>query len=282
MDKLRMKISELLEFNGLNVDVFSHTDKQFLRCKCPQCEKGKSPALSIHRSLGFAVCFRCGVMYINQGMIYEEIRDSLISLNEPSKASLLGVAKTPNRMIEMMYTEVPKEGTPYLTGRNPLVGDWRVYGLMYDETSIYIPYYYFNELIYYQIRYTDGNPQRYNMPSLPSPIYIPSRSWDMMKPTIICEGPFDAIAIHSATNDFNVVGLVGKEVTSYKKRLLSNLSTPHYYLMLDKTQLSAKLKKDLSRYYDVSIIPMDGRDPEELLADLGQNEFVEYINSFLI
>lgn len=282
MEKVRVKISELLDFNGVGTNIFSHSDKQFLRCKCPNCEVGKSPALSIHKSLGFAVCFRCGIMYVNQGMVYEDIKESLIHLNEPSKTSLLGVLATPNRMIELMYDEVPKEGTPYLSNRNPFVEDWREYGLKYDETSIYIPYYYFNELIYYQLRYTDGGTQRYTMPSLPSPLYIPIKQWDMMKPTIICEGPFDAIAICSVTRDFNVVGLVGKEVTRYKKRLLSNLSTPHIYLMLDKTHLSRKIRGFLIDEYDVSIIPMDGRDPEELLVDLGKDEFLKYLNSFVI
>lgn len=273
MDKIILDINSLLEYNNKSVNDFE--GKEYLRCKCPNCPEGKSPALSIHKSLKFARCFRCGTLFINQGLHYEQLKDDLFSLEREDK-NICGVGKFPDSSITMLFDNVPMEGNEYLRSRNPHVTNWTKYHLGYDDNSIFIPYYYMNKLIFYQVRYMSGA-RRYNMPSLPSPLYFP-HEWDMTLPTIICEGPFDAIALDCAVGDkFNIVGLVGKELTNYKKRLLNNLSTPKYYIMLDEYELSKHLKEKNYNLRNAEIIYTDGPDPEELLNAMGRESFIEYI-----
>lgn len=274
MNKLYIDIKkELLDYNNKSITDFE--DKEFLRCKCPYCPPYKSPALSIHKSLNFAVCFRCGTLFINKGIHKDELIDSLVNIKTDS-INLSNIKDTPSDLLFDLYDKVPPEGDDYLTGRNSYVKDWTKYRLGHSDNEIFIPYFYLNNFIFYQIRYKSGD-RRYNMPRLPSPIYIPSE-WDIGKSTIICEGPFDAIALDCSVGDkFNIVALVGKEITTYKKRLLDNLSTNKYYIMLDESVLSSKIKGKLE---NSSIIPTYGDDPEELLNSMGIDEFRNYIDTY--
>lgn len=270
MDKEYIDLDSLLEFNHYTRKDFG--DKKFLRGKCPECPPEKLGALSIHRSMRWARCFRCDKIFIAKGLHIDEIKNELAEEQETT-VSASGIVKLANPMIQKLYKPVPKEGIEYLRNRNPLVDDWTRYKLGYDETSIFIPYYYMGELIFYQIRYMKGA-RRYNMPSIPSPIYI-AREWDYTKPTIISEGPFDVIANDNAVGDeFNIVGLVGKSLSQYKLQLLENLSTPQYYIMLDETELSEKIQ---SKLYGSRIIPTFGPDPEELEVQMGLEEYRKYI-----
>lgn len=274
MEKVYIDINELLEFNNKSFKDFG--DKEFLRCRCPNCPSVKAPALSIHKSLNFGVCFRCGILYLNKGIHKSKLNDGLSNLIINSPISFTGITRVPDKLIMELYDRVPPEGNEYLRGRNPFVRDWTVYDLRYAENEIFIPYYYMDRFIFYQIRYMSGD-RRYNMPSLPSPIYIPGGEWDISKDTLICEGPFDAMALHCSVGDlFNIVALVGKEVTKYKSQLLSYLSTGGYHIMLDEEILSKKIQKSLP---GSTVIHTDGPDPEELLDQLGLEEFRKYVLS---
>lgn len=261
---------EFLDFNHKTMNDFE--DKEYLRCKCPFCPDYKSPALSIHKSLNFAVCFRCGTLFINKGLPKEEVQETILNLTQED-VSISGITKTPSQLLIGLYDELSPEGNEYLRARNPFVKDWTKYKLRQAENEIFIPYYYLGKFIFYQIRYLSGD-RRYNMPSLPSPIYIPSE-WDICKDTIICEGPFDAIALDCSVGDrFNIVGVVGKELTKYKRQLLGNLSTRRYFIMLDDYPLSTKIAKGVR---NSKIIPTSGPDPEEMLCSMGLDKFRRYI-----
>lgn len=273
MDKVFTNINELLKFNHKTVADFE--GREYLRGKCPDCPPGKSPALSIHKSLIFARCFRCSKLFINKGMHYEDIICGTLG-GEVECPSICGVTHVPNPMIEILYEKVPKEGIEYLVNRNKYVTDWTKYRLGYDESSVFIPYYYMDRFIFYQLRYYTGD-RRYNMPSLPSPLYLP-HEWDITLPTIICEGPFDAIALDTTVGDlFNIVAVIGKELTKYKLRILSNLSTSNYYVMLDEYELSEDLINKNKYLDDARVIYSDGPDPEELLNSMGLEKFRQYI-----
>lgn len=269
-------IKSLMDFNKYTQKDF--IGKEYLRGRCPDCPSGKSPALSIHKSLKYAKCFRCDSIFINLGMHHEEIMDILLN-TEAEESSLCGIKKCPDPMVELFYDKVSPSGTEYLRNRNPFVQDWTKYNLGYDDKSIFIPYYYMGRMIFYQIRYMEGE-RRYNMPSLPSPIYLP-HEWNIFLPTIICEGPFDAIALDCSVGDkFNIIGLVGKELTAYKCQLISHLSTPKYYIMLDEEVLSNRLRYRNRLLSDATIIPTSGPDPEEVLLTLGMDGFRDYIDKW--
>ena len=154
MEKIQIDLNELLEFNHKTFRDFG--DRNFLRCRCPSCPPDKPPALSIHRSLDFAVCFRCGIVYMNTGLHKSNLSDGLLDLVEDSPISFTGIRQRPSEVIMELYDRVPPEGNEYLRKRNPFVEDWTVYKLGVADNEIFIPYFYLGNFIFYQIRYMSG------------------------------------------------------------------------------------------------------------------------------
>lgn len=267
-------------------------DRKF-RIRCPHCEEGKSPALSVLRDLSAGICFRCELLFLRDDTkgelkLDENFLEKLEQLKPPkSKDSLIMI----NTTILSLYNET--QGNDFLRKRDPYVSDWRYYGIREGDHEVITPYYLFGEMVYYQIRHYDPrgfrNPREVN-----APIYIPSDVehtpgyWYQDAPTVICEGPFDAIALSEArkrmSRKFNIAGLGGKVITRYRAELLHQLGVNRISIFLDEEELSKDLKGQMGPEFgwrNINIIPSSGPDPEEVLRILGMKKFIEFIEPYI-
>ena len=143
----------------------------------------------------------------------------------------------------------------------------------------------FGELVFFQIR--RYNPRGfYNPKDIDAPLFIPRERWYQDVPTIVCEGPFDAIALDCVRQNlkmtFNICALGGKVITSYRLTLLKLLGVSSMLVCLDETELSVAFKESVKgEFYPVVPIKADGRDPEEMLVQFGIDKYSEYIKNYL-
>jgi 5S rRNA maturation endonuclease (ribonuclease M5) len=109
---------------------------------------------------------------------------------------------------------------------------------------------------------------KYFLPPIKSkPFYFLDRGSDTF---VICEGPFDSIAIDLVFNNPNVIGVMGSTMTNAQINSFRDLLPENIVIWLDDTSLSEKLKLKLKAripYADFKVIESSGDDPEELLID---------------
>ena len=90
-------------------------------------------------------------------------------------------------------------------------------------------------------------------------------------PLVLCEGPFDAIAIKR-----NAIPLLGKNIqTNLMKKIVSS-KVEKIYIALDSDALKSSLKfceRFMNEGKEVHLLEMDDKDPSEL----GFNRFTELI-----
>ena len=81
-------------------------------------------------------------------------------------------------------------------------------------------------------------------------------------PLVLCEGPFDAIAIKR-----NAIPLLGKNIqTNLMKKIISS-KVEKIYIALDKDAVKASLnfcEKFMNEGKEVHLLEMDDKDPSEL------------------
>ena len=264
-------------------------DKKF-RVKCPFCEEGKTPALSILRNLKVGICFRCEKLFVNDSNLEtfdtkSDFISDLISLHS-DKESLCAI----NNSIFDLFSDI--DHNEFLEKRNPFVKDWNYYGIKQGENEVITPYYLFGELVYFQIR--KYNPRGfYNPKNVSAPLFIPSGvkakgRWYQDCPTVLVEGPFDAIAIDTvrqySNKKFNIAALGGKVMTELRSSLLKQLGVTNIVIFLDESVLSEDLSKDMRENYgfrNVSVIPSSGPDPEEVEREMGLEKFSDFVLSYV-
>lgn len=249
------------------------------RCKCPHCAEGKSPALSILGNLKVGICFRCEILFVNDEtrakLTTNDILESLELFKDDKNSQLTELSKE----IFDLFDKV--ENNEFLNKRNPYVKDWNIYGIKQGDKEVITPYYIFGKLVYYQIRRYD--PRGFHNPkNIEAPLFLPRGEWRSDEPTIIVEGPFDAIAMDCVRTYsgryFNIAALGGKVMTAYRLNLLKLLGTQLILVCLDETELSQKLKDSIySEFERIKVLRADGRDPEEMLRDFGIQQYSEYV-----
>lgn len=250
------------------------------RCKCPHCEEGKSPALSVLGNLKVGICFRCGILFVNDEtkakLTTDDILESLEIFKSEKKSSQLTEL---NKDIFDLFDDV--KNNEFLNNRNPYVQDWNEYGIKQGNKEVITPYYIFGRLVYYQIRRYE--PRGFHNPkNIEAPLFLPRGEWRSDEPTIIVEGPFDAIAMDCvrkySKRYFNIAALGGKVMTSYRLSLFKLLGTRLVLVCLDETELSKSLKDSVySEFERIRVLKADGRDPEEMLRDFGIEQYSEYV-----
>lgn len=140
--------------------------------------------------------------------------------------------------------------------------------------GIYIPFRWFNEDIYYQIRFFDQITPKYYMPPIQSkPVYIPKIiSEDKF---IFVEGVFDALACLKLYPDYTPIAVLGSYLTTYQIELLgSRFLFKKGKIFFDETYISKKIKEAFESSNlsildpELEIVESDGEDPEEKLLKL--------------
>ena len=85
-------------------------------------------------------------------------------------------------------------------------------------------------------------------------------NWNL--PIIICEGPFDALAIKR-----NVIPLLGKNIQKSLKKKLAKSEVQKIYIALDKDAMKQALafcEELINEGKEVYLVEMDGKDPSEM------------------
>jgi DNA primase len=162
-----------------------------------------------------------------------------------------------------------KHAMAYLKKRNITECDIIKYNLGYCEKGIYtnriiIPSYDENgNLNYFTARsFEKTNPIKYKNPNssrniIPFEFFI---NWDL--PLVLCEGPFDAIAIKR-----NVVPLLGKNIQSSLMKKIVMSSVSKIYIALDKDAQKQALnfcQQLMNEGKEVYLVNMQDKDPSEM------------------
>jgi DNA primase len=162
-----------------------------------------------------------------------------------------------------------KHAMAYLKKRNITECDIIKYNLGYCEKGVYanriiIPSYDDNgNLNYFTARsFEKTNPIKYKNPNssrniIPFEFFI---NWDL--PLVLCEGPFDAIAIKR-----NVIPLLGKNIQSSLMKKIVMSSVSKIYIALDKDAQKQALnfcQQLMNEGKEVYLVDMQDKDPSEM------------------
>jgi len=166
----------------------------------------------------------------------------------------------------------------YLRKRGVTESDRIKYHMGYCEEGEYrnmiiIPSYDFNgNLNYFTARSFEKEPfRKYKNPSVSRDIVPFEMFINWNSPLVLCEGPFDAIAIKR-----NAIPLLGKNIqTNLMKKIVSS-KVEKIYIALDSDAIKSSLKfceKFMNEGKEVHLLEMDDKDP----SDLGFKRFTELI-----
>ena len=270
----------------------------YYRVQCPldHCH-GHSLSMSISKDFRYGYCFRCETTFLQTGNRRLEDIESLDFLEEINKKEEGFYSSISDSILRVIGNLLPPEGTEYFRARNPFVKDWSKLRINYEELEdgtlkILTPYFYDKFLVYYQIRYKfpDGS-RRFKNPSKPTKIYIPYGIADFNKPSILCEGPYDAIALSCILQDkVNIYALGGSAVSNHlleELRILGGMQ--EVLIMMDDTKKTNQVKYSIDKEFKIRSIPIyskeifeEGLDPEELLRELGKDELINRLRPYFI
>jgi DNA primase len=171
-----------------------------------------------------------------------------------------------------------KHAITYLKKRGVNEDDIIKYNLGYCESGVYtnrviVPSYDENGILnYFTARsFEKDNPMKYKNPNssrniIPFEFFI---NWDL--PLILCEGPFDAIAIKR-----NAIPLLGKNIQSNLMKRIVISSVKKIYIALDKDAQKKALEfcqQLMNEGKEVYLIDMQDKDP----SDMGFKHFTHII-----
>ena len=175
-----------------------------------------------------------------------------------------------------------KKALNYLKSRNITQNDILKYNIGYCESGVYenrivIPSYDDKgKLNYFTGRSFEKSPFiKYRNPEtsrdiIPFELFI---NWDL--PLVLCEGPFDAIAIKR-----NAIPLLGKNIQSNLMKKIVTSTVKKIYIALDSDALKQALKfaeNFINEGKEVYLVKLKGKDPSEIgfsnFTNLIQNTF---------
>ena len=171
-----------------------------------------------------------------------------------------------------------KHALAYLKRRGVTMEDIIKYHMGYCESGEYqnmviIPSYDGNgNLNYFTARSFEKEPYRkYKNPSVSRDIVPFEMFINWSSPLVLCEGPFDAIAIKR-----NAIPLLGKNIqTNLMKKIISS-KVEKIYIALDRDATKAALnfcEMFMNEGKEVHLLEMDDKDP----SDLGFERFTKLI-----
>lgn len=218
-----------------------------------------------------------------EGDKYKELNSILGTAYKVDRTELFGEVTLPKEY-KPLYNISQKDLTArqaliYLKNRNLTLVDILKHQIGYCESGrfsnkIIIPNYSATgKLNYFIARSFEEDPfKKFDAPSTDKNSIIGFENlinWNL--PIILCEGPFDAIAIKR-----NAIPLYGKTLsTALTKKLLSN-EVKNIYLALDSDALKSTLKiagDILHAGKTLHVVKLDGKDPSEM----GFEHFTELV-----
>lgn len=216
-------------------------------------------------------CFRCDKIFLHYDDDFNFEFDWDVSvINEGEfKVSIMEGKWDMNRFSD--YSTEHPSGEDYLINERHRYFKQLIKALRIrftEEGNPVVPFYYKNELIYYQIKLKFGNyPMPYFSPPIRhKPAYIIEHGDN--KKFVISEGTFDGIANLILYPDRTPFSLLGSVITDYQVDMLRTYDPEDILIYLDNTELSMKLATHLSKvlpYANLNVRKSTGQDPEEYL-----------------
>ena len=263
---------------------------------CPFCNHHK-PKLEVNfteNKKGYNPwhCWVCGKKGKTIKGLFKSLKVSSEKFIELSK--LVKTGSEVEEVIVQTHVELPKEFKPiigdldltskkaynYLRKRNITKDDILKYNLGYCDFGRYanmiiIPSYDKDgTLNYFTARSFEKDPFiKYRNPDcsrdiIPFELFI---NWD--SPLILCEGPFDAMAIKR-----NAIPLLGKNIQSNLLKKIVQSTVEKIYIALDTDAMKQLLKHCeylLNQGKEVYLVELEGKDP----SDLGFSYFTKLIQN---
>ena len=264
---------------------------------CPFCHHAK-PKLEVNFSenkKGYNPwhCWVCGKKGTRISTLFKQLKASSDKFTELYK--LVASEKEHTEVKSYKQIELPKEFKPidntssdltgrrawnYLRNRGITMDDVYKYNLGYCEYGNYknmiiIPSYDENgKLNYYTGRSFEKDPfRKYRNPEasrniIPFELFI---NWDL--PLILCEGPFDAIAIKR-----NAIPLLGSNVQGSLMKKIVTSTVKKIYIALDSDAIKKAIKyaeEFINEGKEVYMVELQGKDPSEM----GFNDFTKLIQT---
>lgn len=171
-----------------------------------------------------------------------------------------------------------KHALAYLKRRDIFIDDIIKYNIGYCESGEYqnmiiIPSYDSNgNLNYFTARSFEKEPfRKYKNPSVSRDIVPFEMFINWNSPLVLCEGPFDAIAIKR-----NAIPLLGKNIQSNLMKKIVSSKVEKIYIALDSDAMKSAIKfceTFMNEGKEVYLLEMDDKDPSEL----GFKRFTELI-----
>ena len=190
----------------------------------------------------------------------------------------VNIVKLPSEFKQFNDTIISRHALNYLRKRNITQNDINKYGIGFCEYGQYakmiiIPSYNNNgNLNYFTARSFEKEPYiKYRNPEasrdiIPFEMFI---NWDL--PIILCEGPFDAIAIKR-----NAIPLFGKNIQPALMKKIVTSQVQKIYIALDNDALKKALEFCellLNEGKEVYLVKLEGKDP----SDMGFEHFTKLI-----
>jgi DNA primase len=252
---------------------------------CPLCHHPK-PKLEIqllensegkHRW----ACWACGVKGQTVRSLFKRINVSpeyMSELSKHVKSTYFESDQTQTTFLELPKeyksfidnnSRVARHAYRYLKSRGLTPQDILKYGIGYCEGGLYnnmvvIPSYDGNgKLNYFTARSFEHEPYvKYRNPMVSRDIIAFEMfiNWDL--PIILCEGPFDAIAIKR-----NVIPLLGKNIQPQLMKKLVESRVQKVYIALDKDAIKKAIEfceELLNIGKEVYLVELSSKDPSEL------------------
>ena len=265
---------------------------------CPFCHHHK-PKLEINfteNKKGFNPwhCWVCGKKGKTIKVLFNQVKTSPDKFLELSK--LVKTEDAVEETISSTQVELPKEYKPilnsmdimakrafaYLRSRDVTKDDIEKYNIGYCDFGRYknmviIPSYDKDGVLnYFSSRSFDKNAYiKYRNPEcsrniIPFELFI---NWD--SPLVLCEGPFDAMAIKR-----NAIPLFGKNLQSKLLKKIAISKVNKIYIALDTDAIKQALKHCeylINQGKEVYLVELEGKDPSEMgfesFTNLIQNTF---------
>jgi len=253
---------------------------------CPFCHHHK-PKLEVNftenkEGINQWACWACGKKGKTIRSLFKQVEVDSSYFHELSKL-VKNVSRDDIGEIKHSILELPKEfktflnnkdiiakhALTYLKNRDITKQDILKYNIGYCDSGQYakmivIPSYDANgKLNYYTARSFEKDPYtKYRNPEtsrdiIPFELFI---NWDL--PIILCEGPFDAMAIKR-----NAVPLFGKNIQSSLMKKLVESKVQKIYIALDNDAVKQALKfceQLLDVGKEIYLVELQGKDPSEM------------------
>jgi len=201
--------------------------------------------------------------------IFSQLKPLIKSRSNIEQIIIPNSVELPKEFKHFDNTIISRHALTYLKKRNITKYDVLKYNIGYCEYGLYnkmiiIPSYDVNgKLNYFTARSFEKEPYvKYRNPEvsrdiIPFELFI---NWDL--PIILCEGPFDAIAIKR-----NAIPLFGKNLQPSLMKKIVTSKVQKIYIALDNDAINKALEfceMLLNEGKEVYLVELDGKDPSEM------------------